>query len=161
MAILAATGNLAGQIEPIGELHTQSKVLAVNNQAFVRGDVLSLNVAGTWRKCTSGDVGPFAVCITAKASTATRVEYFDMASGEISVVADGVIRPERFVKPSTATDGQVMEHNPSTSATAADTPDEIIGRYVKRAQYVPEGDGQTATANAADGDIVIIRLGRT
>lgn len=157
MAILAATGNLAGQIEPIGEVHTQSKKLAVNNQAFLRGDVLALNVAGTWRKCTSGDVGPFAVCIKAKASTETVVEYFDMKDGEISVVSDGVIRPERYVKPSTSTDGQIMEHNPSTGTTT-DTEDERIGKYIKRAQYVPEGDGVTATANAADGDIVIIRL---
>lgn len=157
MAILATTGNLAGQIEPKGEIRTESKILAVNNQAFVRGDVLALNIAGTWRKCTSGDVGPFAVCITAKAETETRVEYFDMASGEISVVSDGAIRPERYVKPSTGTDGQVMEHNPSTG-TSADTQDERVGRYIKRAQYVPEGDGVTPTANAADGDIIIIRL---
>lgn len=157
MAILAATGNVAGQIEPKGEVRTEQKILAVNSQAFARGDVLALNIAGTWRKCTSGDVGPFAVCTKAKAQTATIVEYFDMKDGEISVVADGTIRPERYVKPSTATDGQIMEHNPSTG-TSADTQDERIGRYIKRAQYVPEGDAVTATANAADGDIVIIRL---
>lgn len=157
MALLPATGNLAGQIEPRGEVRTESKKLAVNDQAFLRGDVLALTVAGTWKKCTSGDVGPFAVCIKAKAETDTRVEYFDMAGGEISVVSDGVIRPERYVKPSTSTDGQVMEHNPSTG-TSSDTQDERVGRYIKRAQYVGEGDGQTATANAADGDIIIIRL---
>ena len=159
MAILAATGNKAGQIEPKGEVRTESKNLAVNNQAFIRGDVLARNVTGTWRKCTSGDIGPFAVCITDKATTATRVEYFDMVGGEISVVSDGVIRPEAFVKPSTSTDAQVMESNPSTG-TSADTTDERIGRYIKRAQYVPEGDGVTATADAADGDIIIIRLGQ-
>lgn len=159
MAILPATGNKAGQIEPKGEIRTESKNLAVNNQAFVRGDVLSLNVAGTWRKCTSGDVGPFAMCVTDKATTATRVEYIDQVGAEVYVVADGVIRPERFVKASTATDGQVMEHNPSTG-TSSDGVDEIIGKYIKRAIYVPEGDGVTATANAADGDVIIIRLGK-
>lgn len=157
MSISPATGNIAGQIEPItGEEQERAVNNADNAVAFLRGDVLVWN-GGTLMKCTSGDAGRFAVCVKAKPETDTRVEIYDKPGGIISVVADGVITPGSRVKPSTATDGQVVASNPS-SGTSVDNEDEEVGTYLKRAQYVPEGDGVTAAADSADGDIILIQL---
>jgi hypothetical protein len=150
-AILPAPGNLAGQIEPIGEVREQASNLAVVNQAFLRGDVLKITATGTIRKCTAADKRPFAVCTKAKAMTDSRVEYVNQKDLEISVVADGVIKPLNLVMPSATTDGRVI----IDPGTAADT---AVGQYVKRAQYVPEGDGQQAPADTIAGDIIVIRL---
>jgi hypothetical protein len=157
MSLIPATGNLAGQIEPIsGEEYEHNQNNADNTVAFVRGNVLVWK-NGTIKKCTSGDTGQFAVCMRDKAQTATLVTLYDKPGGFVTVVADGAIKPKAWVKPSTATDGQVQQFNPS-SGTSNDVSDECIGVYWKRAQYVGEGDGVTATADAADGDIILIRL---
>jgi hypothetical protein len=153
MPILAAQGNKAGQIEPIGEVRTVARATADNATAFVRGDVLA-NKTSKWFKAVTTDKVPFGVCINDKALTATRVELVDQVGVEVSVVADAAITPESFVKVGPAA-GRVTQW-----VSGTDTADLIVGRYIKRAQYVPEGDGVTAAATAAQGDIVIIRLGK-
>lgn len=157
MSISPATGNLAGQIEPIsGEEQSHAVFNADNGNAFLKGDVLCW-VGGTLVKAGTGMAGTFAVCTKAKPTTDRRVEIYDKTGGYVSVVADGVIKPGDNVKPSTGTAGRVMASNPS-SGTSADTADENIGQYWKRYQYVPEGDGVTAAANAAQNDIILIKL---
>lgn len=149
VAIKPAQGNLAGQIEPFGEIREEASALAVINEAFTRGDVLKVTTTGTIRKATAADKQPFAVCIKNKALTDPRVEYFNQKDGRISVVADGAIKPENYVMPTT--NGRVI-------ADAGADPNTRVGVYLKRAQYVPEGDGQQAPADAAQGDIIIIKL---
>jgi hypothetical protein len=142
-----------GQLEPRGEIRTESRNEAVNDAAFARGDVLS-NVASKWQKAAAADKAPFAVCLKDKATTDTRVEYVDQVGVEISVTADGAITPQNFVKAGTAA-GRVIAHVAGTDADNL-----IVGRYIKRAKWVPEGDGVTAAPSAAQNDIIIIRLGK-
>jgi hypothetical protein len=151
--ILPATGNKAGQIEPIGEVRTFARATADNATAFVRGDVLA-NKTSKWFKAVAADKVPFAVCINDKALTSVRVEAVDQVGVEVSVVADGAITPESFVKVGPAA-GRVQAWVSGTDATEL-----IVGRYIKRAQYVGEGDGQLAAPSAAQNDIIIIRLGK-
>lgn len=142
-----------GQIEPKGEVRTEARNEAVNNAAFLRGDVLS-NVASKWQKAAAADKAPFAVCIKDKATTSTYVEYCDQVGVEICVTADGAITPQNFVKAGTAA-GRVIAHVAGTDADNL-----IVGRYIKRARWVPEGDGVTAAPSAAQNDLIIIRLGK-
>ena len=153
MSVLPATGNKAGQIEPIGEVRTVARATADNATAFVRGDVLA-NKTSKWFKAVTTDKFPFGVCIKDKPTTDVRVELVDQVGVEVSVVADAAITPESFVKVGPAA-GRVTQW-----VSGTDVADLIVGRYIKRAQYVPEGDGVRAAPSAAQNDIIIIRLGK-
>lgn len=153
MSVLPATGNKAGQIEPIGEVRTIARATADNTTAFVRGDVLCSKTS-KWFKAVATDKTPFGVCINDKATTSVRVELVNKVDTEVSVVADGAITPESFVKVGPAA-GRVQAWVAGTDAAEL-----IVGTYVKRTQYVPEGDGQLAAPSAAQNDIIIIRLGK-
>lgn len=143
-----------GQIEPRGEVRVEARNEAVNDAAFLRGDVLYSDPAnGKWTRGAAAAKEPFAICYKDKATTATRVEYVDKVDMEIAVTADGVIQPQGFVK--CGPTGRVVAH---VSGTDADNLK--VGRYLKRAAYVPEGDGVTAAPASAQGDVIIIRFGK-
>lgn len=143
-----------GQIEPRGEVRVEAKAEADNAVAFVRGDVLFNDPATSkWKRGAAAAKEPFAICYKDKATTDTRVEYVDKVDMEISVTADGAITPQSFVK--CGATGRVVAH---VSGTDADNLK--VGRYIKRAAYVPEGDGVTAAPSAAQNDIIIIRFGK-
>lgn len=144
---------LPGQIEPKGEVRTEAKATADNATAFSRGDVLA-NKTSKWYKGVAGDKFPFGVCIKDKALADVRVEYVDQVGVEVCVTADGAITPESFVKVGTAA-GRVIAWVSGTDATEL-----IVGRYIKRAKWVPEGDGVTAAPSAAQNDLIIMRLGK-
>lgn len=153
MSIVPALGNKAGQIEPIGEVRTIARATADNTTAFVRGDVLCSKTS-KWFKAVATDKTPFGVCIKDKPLADVRVELVNQVGVEVSVVADGVITPESFVKVGAAA-GRVQAWVAGTDAAEL-----IVGQYVKRAQYVPEGDGALAAPSTAQNDIIIIRLGK-
>lgn len=158
MSVLPATGNVAGQIEPItGEEYEMAQNNCDNTTAFVRGDVVFWGQDGTIYKGTAGAAGKFGVCVKAKAQTATYAWIYDKPGGKVSVVADGAIKAGQGVKCSTGTDGRVEAWNPS-SGTSADAEDTLIGWYEKRYQYVSEGDGSLAPADAAQGNVILIKL---
>jgi len=159
MALIAAKGTKAGQLESIGQPVVKVAVNAVNNAAFIPGDVLCYDKSSfKWRLCTSGDVRPFAIAYKDKATTATRVAYVDDGGVYITVISDGVIKADSLVKPSTATDGQVMAATELGTATTTGTHLGVIGKFIKVAKWVPEGDGYNARTDAADGDIILIKL---
>lgn len=153
MSVLPATGNKAGQIEPIGEVRTIARATADNTTAFVRGDVLCSKTS-KWFKAVATDKTPFGVCIKDKPLADVRVELVNQVGVEVSVVADAAITPESFVKVGPAA-GRVTAWVAGTDAAEL-----IVGQYIKRAQYVPEGDGVLAAPSAAQNDIIIIRLGK-
>lgn len=160
MTIVAAKGVKAGQIESVGEPLTETDNNAINSQAFTAGDVLARD-RGTykWRKCTSGDIGPFAVATKDKAATDTRHEFVRRQGVQVYVTADGAIQPNAFVMPSTATDGQVQVFsNTDTSGSTGGSGGQRIGIYLKRAANVPEGHGSITKVAAADADIIKIEL---
>jgi hypothetical protein len=162
MTLIEAKGTKAGQLESIGQPVVKVAVNAVNNQAFVAGDVLCYQKSGgdanKWKKCTSGDVRPFAVAYKDKASTATRFAYVDDAGVYVTVIADGAIKADAYVKPATATDGQVISASETSTATGITGSLGIIGKFIKVAKWVPEGDGYNSRTDAADGDIILIKL---
>jgi hypothetical protein len=162
MAIIAAKGTKAGQLESIGQPVVKVAVNAVNNQAFVAGDVLCYQKSGgdanKWKKCTSGDVRPFAVAYKDKASTATRFAYVDDGGTYITVVANGAIKADDYVKPSTSTDGQVVAAGELGTSTTSANHLGVIGKFIKIAKFVPEGDGYNSRTDAANQDIILIKL---
>jgi hypothetical protein len=159
MALTAAKGTKAGQLESIGQPVVKVAVNAVNNQAFVAGDVLCYNKStNKWGLCTSGDVRPFSVAYKDKATTATRFAYVDDAGVYITVIADGAIKADSLVKPSTATDGQVVAASELGTATTTGTHLGVVGKFIKVAKWVPEGDGYNARTDAANDDIILIKL---
>jgi hypothetical protein len=155
--VTAAAGVAAGQIESVGEPLTETDSNATNTQAFTAGNVLARDT-GTlkWRKCTSGDIGPFVVCTKDKAETDTRVEFVRRQGVQVYVIADGAINPNSYVMPATATDGQVIAF--ADAGTTGTKDNQRIGIYLKRAAYVSEGHGSQAKVACADADIIKIEL---
>ena len=159
MTLVEAKGIKAGDLESLGQPIIKSSANAYNNQAFLAGDVLCLDKSTfVWKKCTSGDIRPFAVCYKPKATTETRVVYADDAGVFITVVANGVIKPDQYVKPSTATDGQVVAAPELGTATTLASHVGVIGQFIKVAKWVPQGDGYNVRVDAADQDIILIKL---
>lgn len=155
--VTAAKGVVAGQIESVGEPLTETDNNAINTQAFLQGDVICRDTqTGKWRKCTSGDVKPFAVATKAKATAATRHEFVRRQGVQVYVVADGAIPPNARVKPSTGADGVVVAKDDSASTSTGEQ--QVIGIYLKRAKNVPEGHGSVTKVAAAQNDIIKIEL---
>lgn len=158
--VTAAKGIKAGQIESVGEPLTETDNNAINTEAFTAGDVLARD-RGTlkWRKCTSGDIGPFAVCTKDKAQTATTHEFVRRQGIQVYVTADGAINPNSYVMPSTSTDGQVVAFvNSDTTGSTGGSSGQRVGLYLKRAIYIPEGHGSQTKVAAANDDIIKIEL---
>lgn len=158
--VTAAKGIAAGQIESVGEPLAETDNNAINTQAFTAGNVLARDLGtNKWRKCTSGDIGPFAVATKDKAETATRHEFVRRQGVQVYVIADGAIQPNNYVMPSTATDGQVQAFsNTDTTGSTGGSSGQRIGMYLKRAIYVPEGHGSQTKVAAANDDIIKIEL---
>jgi hypothetical protein len=159
MTLTAQKGMKGGDLESVGQPLVKVSVNAYNNQAFVAGDVLAFDKSAfVWKKCTSGDIRPFAVCYKDKATTATRVAYVDDAGVYVNVVADSAIKADSLVKPSTATDGQVVAATELGTSTTTASHLGVVGQFIKVSKWVPEGDGYNARTDAADGDLIIIKL---
>ncbi len=135
----------------------------VTSDVIAKGDVLFNDTASAkkWKVCgTSGaEKGPYAVAVKAAANGDTRVHA--LVSGAIvTVTADGAIPQGGFVKPSTSTAGQVIAWSAPAGAVVTNAITSFsdlflkVGVYLKQGNPVPMGDGVTAVADAADGDII-------
>lgn len=120
---------------------TAKTITKGNFYRVVAGDATLLATAVTT------DVGVFLAAETRVIATAdlpTTVEAF--ASGKACAASGGVIKPNGFVQIETGS----AEVKAATAANLASGL--VVGRYVKVA-------GADATADAADGDIVVIDMG--
>lgn len=158
-------GIIAGQYEPLSVPVVTKTSNNATAAAINRGDVITVVKTGAdrgkIRAATSGDEGPFGMAFSAKASSATRVEYVSMQQGFIGyVIADGAIKAGQNVIVSTATDGQVVAE--VTSETVTGAADLIVGTYEGKAIEVSKrGSGAFVPSDAADGDIVAVAFAST
>ena len=119
--------------------------------------LIVLDTADKWDLATSGSVRPFGVCYKAKASTATRLAYVDDPNVYVTVVADGAIKADALVKPSTSTDGRVVAATEGATNTTLASHIGVVGQFIKVAKWVAEA-GAVSRTDAAQGDIVLIKL---
>src|SRR5215218_5347936 len=74
-----------------------------------KGDVLDTDSTGAWRETpTSGGSAPYGVAIKSRLAGDTDVPV--LTEGIIIVRADGPIKKSKFVMPSAATAGEVIEY---------------------------------------------------
>lgn len=157
-----ATGNLKGRFQNnLGNVLAKEFNNAVNNQAFEKGDILTVGKSGASlgkvRLATSGDMGPFYFCKEDKATTVTRVWVLAQRGQRVSVVTDNTLTPLCTVKPSTANDGHVMKLTEG-SGTADDVMEAAIGIYQFISANIPMGGAGTAITDATAGTVVDIDL---
>ena len=125
-----------------------SKSVKKTGAAITKGDVVAKGTAGDsdkWLKASTTSVGPFAVCIQDAAASDTSFSMVD--DGEVLVTADGVITPNAYVMRASATAGQVIAYTGTDETT-------LVGRYLRH-----EGEDSGDQTDAADGDVIVIRLG--
>ena len=141
-------------------VYTEPKAASI----ITKGDVCDRNSSGDWRECpTTGFSAPFGVAV--KSKTASEPDLPILTEGTVIVRADGTIKRGAYVMPSATTAGEVIEF---TASSAGGTPSQsdvntaganwrtVIGRYIGKPGQV--GPGELAT-DAADGDLILIRLG--
>jgi hypothetical protein len=124
------------------------RVLKVSGGAVTKGDVIAKGTGGDtnkWLRASTTSTGPFAVAVEDEVSTSTSLSMVD--DGEINVVADGAITPNSYVIRSGTTAGQVVAYTGTDEAL-------IVGRYLRH-----EGEDSADQTDAADGDIIVVRLG--
>lgn len=115
---------------------------------ITKGDVVAKGTGGDtdkWLRASTTSTGPFGVCIESALSPATAFSFID--DGEVLVTADGVITPNSYVMRSGSTAGQVVTYSGTDEAL-------IVGRYLRH-----EGEDSADQTDAADGDIIVIKLG--
>ena len=134
--------------------------------AITKGDVCYLDPADDmWKKAPTSAKGDFAVAVKDFLAADTQAEL--CYEGHVTVTADGTIKPHNPVAISAATAGQVIEYA-ATAVSAADTTNitnardehlRIVGFYVGKPNN-NEREGGVLT-DAADGDVIIVKLGRS
>jgi hypothetical protein len=125
-----------------------SRSVKKTSAAIAKGDVVAKGTGGDtdkWLKAATTSVGPFGVCIEAAALNTTSFSLIE--DGEVNVTADGAITPNSYVMRSGSTAGQVVTYAGTNEAL-------IVGRYLRH-----EGEDSADQTDAADGDIIVIRIG--
>ena len=125
-----------------------SKSVKKTSAAITKGQVVAKGTGGDtdkWLIASTTSTGPFGVCIEDAALNTTSFSMVD--DGEVLVTADGVITPNSYVMRASATAGQVIAYAGTNEAL-------IVGRYLRH-----EGEDSADQTDAADGDVVVIRLG--
>jgi len=108
-------------------------------------------------KLDGTDKGPFVV--TTKAKLAGELTITGVGSGfEVTVWADGDIYGDAFVKPSTATAGQVMQGTDPILEANIYQARLNFAQYKRLYKYANSGDGNHPAAKAVDGDLIVIRI---
>lgn len=120
---------------------------------------------------SAGNKGPFVVCVNKAAAAADRAFAAALPGSLVTVTADGAIEAGMEVQCSSSTAGQVVAF---VAATIAATPTQanvqdaqadrlrVVGRYMgKENELTGKVPGQAygGSSAAADGDLIIIRLG--
>jgi hypothetical protein len=116
---------------------------------ITKGDILAKGTGGDtdkWIRASTTATGPFAMAMESEVTGATSVSMVD--DGEVLVTADGAITPNSYVMRSGSTAGQVVTYSGTDEAL-------IVGRYLRH-----EGEDSADQTDAADGDIIVIRLGQ-
>jgi hypothetical protein len=141
---------LGSKIGGTGSTSGSRRVLKVAGTAWVKGDLLKKGTGGDtnkWNKADTAAVGPFAFAVEDATAAATTGSVFDDIGSEINATADGAITPNSYVMRSGTTAGQVIAYT-GTDETL------IVGRYLRH-----EGEDSADQTDAADGDIIVVRLG--
>ena len=141
-------------------VYTEPKAAAI----ITKGDVCHRNASGDWIECpTTGFSAPYGVAV--KSKTASEPDLPILTEGTVIVRADGAIKRGAYVQPSGTTAGEVVEYAASSAGgtpsqsdvnTAGGNWRNVVGRYIGKPGQV--GPGELAT-DAADGDLILIRLG--
>ena len=116
--------------------------------AITKGDVVAKGTAGDtdkWLRASTTSTGPFGVCI--ESALAADTGFSLIQDGEVLVTADGAITPNSYVMRSGTTAGQVVTYSGTDEGL-------IIGRYLRH-----EGEDSADQTDAADGEIIVIKLG--
>ena len=124
------------------------RVKKVAGGAVTKGDIIAKGTGGDtdkWLRASTTSTGPFAVAVEDEVAATTSLSMVD--DGEINVVSDGVITPNSYVMRSGTTAGQVVAYSGTDEAL-------IVGRYLRH-----EGEDSADQTDAADGDIIVVRLG--
>jgi hypothetical protein len=124
------------------------KIAHATTAPITKGDVVAKGTGGDtdkWTRASTTATGPFAVAIESALSPDTSFSMVD--DGEVLVVADGAITPNSYVTRSGTTAGQVIAYAGTDEAL-------IVGRYLRH-----EGEDSADQTDAADGDIIVIRIG--
>lgn len=124
------------------------RVKKTTGAAITKGDVVAKGTGGDtdkWLRASTTSTGPFAVAIESALAADTGFSMVD--DGEVLVTADGAITPNSYVMRSGTTAGQVVAYSGTDEAL-------IVGRYLRH-----EGEDAADQTDAADGDIIVIRLG--
>jgi hypothetical protein len=126
------------------------RVKKVAGTAWVKGQIVKKGTGGDTDKfdlAGTTAVGPFAVAVEDATSAATTGSIFEDIGTEVNVTADGAITPQSYVMRSGTTAGQVIAYT-GTDETL------VVGKYLRH-----EGEDSADQTDAADGDIIVIRLG--
>lgn len=159
------TSVIAGLVERLG-IEQEVPLPKESATVIAKGQVIAPDSDGfyTATAIDGSSTGPFAVAVKAAGSGTTSV-YAVTVGSIVSVVADGAIKPRKYVMPSGTTAGQVIQWTPPSGSvtTNSDMPDLVledqrVGIYLKQAKHVPQGDGVNLPVDAADGDIILILL---
>lgn len=141
---MVTSANFLGNYEPQGAVVIWGKK---TGSAIAKGDVCDLS-SGSWQTApTTSTSGPYAVCVKAAAAADAKVQL--LINGIAYVTADGTIVPFAPVARSGATAGQVISSATLSSGAT-------IGVYLR---HENEGDGTTTETNAADGDVIAVKIG--
>lgn len=157
-------GIIVGQYEP-ASVPVESKTSKLATApALTRGQVITIDKTGATRGqirvATYPDFGPFGMVYKDKALNETRVEFISQRGVIVYLKSDGAIKPGMPVKPSPTTPGEVVEA--VLSGTAPDDVDEIVGIYISKGIEVAKSNsGTEVPSDAADGDIIRVRLAGT
>ena|SRR5687768_7044216 len=166
------TTALAGDLGNVETMKYRAiwKKATSGGSAILPGKVVKLTEStgvGALAPTTAGLTGPFGVVPRLAPVNVDSDDTFQVITGgEIYVTADGAIKPNQRVMPSTSTAGEVVAYvAPAASAsptqaevnTAAEAQQKIVGIYLG---HVDEGSGLTNEAtDAADGQVIRILLG--
>jgi hypothetical protein len=125
------------------------KIAHASTAPITKGDIVAKGTGGDtdkWARASTTSTGPFAMAMEDAASAATTFSMVD--DGEVLVTADGAITPNSYVMRSGTTAGQVVTYSGDDEAV-------IVGRYLRH-----EGEDGGDQTDAADGEIIVIRLGQ-
>ena len=158
-----------GSILPGGG-HTVVTLGKDGTNAIAKGSVCVPDTATTpdsykIAPASAGVKGPFAVCVNKDAAAADRAFSAALPGSLVVVTADGAFEAGMEVQCSSSTAGQVVVYAaPTVSATPTQAEVQavlgdrlrVVGRYLGHENEIT---GKTPCTAAADGDLVVIRLG--
>lgn len=158
MVDIPANAVIPGLVERLG-IEQEVPLPKASGTVITKGQVIAPDTNGLYipTPADASSRGPYAVAVKAAGSGTVTVAAVTVGS-IVSVVADGAIKPRKYVMPSASTAGQVIAYTAPILEADIAIVDTKVGIYLKHVKSVNEGDGATIPTAAADGDIIYILL---